>query len=260
MGRTPREVRRATDPAMMYNRMAANPISPIVLGALMATASATKQHKPTPVQERPETLADLLKRLGNIPANRVRLRPAPGTATEEDVIRNNESLFRTALCELVDGTLVEKPVGWEESAIAILIARFLGNFVQPRKLGTVLGSDGMLRLVPGLMRAPDVSFIARGRLKRYKKGGERYPSIGADLAVEVYSKSNTKAEIGRKLKEYFAAGTRLAWIVDPKTETVRVHRSPEEFVVLKVGDVLDGGDVLPGFQVPVQELFELDDD
>jgi Uma2 family endonuclease len=76
----------------------------------------------------------------------------------------------------------------------------------------------------------------------------------------VLSKSNTKAEIARKMKEYFAAGTRLAWIVDPKTETVRVHRSPEEFVVLKAGDVLDGGDVLPGFQVPVQELFELDDD
>ncbi len=151
----------------------------------MATASATERCKPTPIQERPETVADLLRRLGNIPAHRVRLQPAPGTATEEDVIRNNESLFRTALCELVDGTLVEKPVGWEESAIAILIARFLGNFVQPRRLGTVLGSDGMLRLFPGLMRAPDVSFIARGRLKRYKRGGERYPSIGPDLAVEV---------------------------------------------------------------------------
>ena len=82
----------------------------------------------------------------------------------------------------------------------------------------------MLRLVPGLSRAPDVSFIARGRLKRYKRGGERYPSIGPDLAVEVISKSNTKAEIARKMDEYFAAGTRLAWVVDPKTETVRVHR------------------------------------
>jgi Uma2 family endonuclease len=226
----------------------------------MATASATERRKPTPVQERPETLADLLTRLGNIPANRVRLHPFPGMATEEDVIRNNESLFRTAICELVDGTLVEKPVGWEESAIAILIARFIGNFVEPRRLGTVLGSAGMLRLVPGLMRAPDVSFIARGRLKRYKKGGARYPSIGPDLAVEVYSKSNTRAEIARKMDEYFAAGTRLAWVVDPKTETVRVHREPRKFVVLQVGDALDGGDVIPGLRIPVQDLFELEDD
>ncbi len=158
----------------------------------MATVSASKRRKPAPAPERPETIADLLKRLGNIPAHRVRLDPPPGTATEADVIRNNESLFRTAICELVDGTLVEKPVGWEESVVAILIAGQLLNYVRPRKLGQVLGSDGMLRLVPGLMRAPDVSFIARGRLKRYKQGGERYPSIGPDLAVEVLARATPR--------------------------------------------------------------------
>jgi Uma2 family endonuclease len=221
-------------------------------------ATVTERRGPAVTQDRPRTLADLLRRLGNVPANRVRLHPPPGTATEDDVIRNNESKF-APLCELVDGTLVEKPVGWEESAIAILIANFLGNHVRPRRLGTVLGSDGMLRLVPGLMRAPDVSFIARGRLKRYKRGGECYPSIGADLAVEVVSKSNTRAEITRKLVEYFAAGTRLAWVVDPKTETVRVHHSPRKFVVLKEGDVLDGGDVIPGLRIPVRDLFDLED-
>jgi Uma2 family endonuclease len=208
----------------------------------------------------PETLADLLRRLGNIPLHRVRLHPPPGTATEEDVIRNNESLSRTAICELVDGTLVEKPVGWEESAIAGYIIQALLNFVRPRRLGKVLAPDGMLRLVPGLMRAPDASFIARGRLKRYERGGERYPSIGPDLAVEVISKSNTRAEIARKLVEYFAAGTRMAWVVDPKTETVRVHQAPRKFVVVGSGDVLDGGDVIPGLLIPVKDLFDLEDD
>lgn len=121
-------------------------------------ATVTEPLEPAALRERPESLADLLRRLGNIPADRVRLHPPPGMATEEDVIRNNESLFRTAICELVDGTLVEKPEGWEESAIAILIARFLGNYVDPRRLGTVLGADGMLRLVPGLMHAAPRTF------------------------------------------------------------------------------------------------------
>lgn len=223
----------------------------------MSLATTTSRQKPIPAPGRPQTLADLLKRLGGIPASRVRLHPPPGTATEEDAIRNNESLFRTAICELVDGTLVEKAMGWEESAIAMLIGRLIGNFAEPLNLGIVLGSDGMLRLVPGLMRTPDVSFVARGRLKRYKRGGERYPSLGADLAVEVVSKSNTRAEIARELVEYFAAGTRLAWVVDPKKEKVRVHRAPESFVLLGVDDVLDGGDVLPGLRIPVRRLFEL---
>jgi len=221
----------------------------------MATVAVPRQ--PASITDRPETVADLLRRLGNVPAHRVRLQPPPGTATEKDLIRNNESRFRTAICELVDGTLVEKPMGWEESAIATLISHFLLNFVQPRKLGTVLGADGMLRLVPGLVRVPDVSFLVRGKLTRYKHGGQRVPSVAADLAVEVISKSNTKAEIARKLEEYFAAGTRLAWVVDPKTSTVRVHTAPRESVLLSLADILDGGDVLPGFRLPVRELFNL---
>lgn len=223
----------------------------------MATATVPE---PISLDQPSATLADLLRRLGNVPAHRVRLHPPPGTATEEVLICHHESLSRTAICELVDSTLVEQPVGWEESAIAILIARLLVEFAQPRHLGTVLGADGMLRLVPGLVRAPDVSFIARGRLEHDKRGGERYPSISPDLAVEVISKSNTRAEIALKLTEYFAAGTRLAWIVDPKTETVRVHQAPRKFTVLGPVDELDGGEVIPGLRIRVRDLFDLEDD
>jgi Uma2 family endonuclease len=222
-------------------------------------ATVTGRREPAFVEAQPQTVADLLRRLGNVPAHRVRLHPAPGTATEKDLLRNNESKLRTAICELVDGTLVEKPVGWEESAIAIRIARFLLNFVEPRRLGTVLGADGMLRLVPGLVRVPDVSFLVRGKLTRYQRGGHRIPSVAADLAVEVISRSNTKPEIARKLGEYFAAGTRLVWVVDPKTRTVRVHTTPREAEVLGIHDVLDGGDVLPEFRLPVRDLFEWDE-
>jgi Uma2 family endonuclease len=223
-------------------------------------ATVTARRKPRPIADRPETVADLLRRLGNVPAHRVRLHPPPGTATERDVLRQNAAKFKTAICELVDGTLVEKPVGWEESAIALLIAHALLTFTKPRRLGTVLGADGMLRLVPGLIRVPDVSFLARGKVTRYKRGGQRVPSVAADLAVEVLSRSNTKAEIARKLEEYFAAGTRLAWVVDPKTQTVRVHTSPRESIVLGLDGILDGGDVLPGFRLLVRDLFDVDND
>src|SRR5271157_5259469 len=86
------------------------------------------------------TIGDLLKRLGNIPAGRVRLHPTPGTATEKDVIEILDRENRP--CELVEGTLVEKPVGYEESEIAVVILTALYSFVRPRKLGIVTGPDG----------------------------------------------------------------------------------------------------------------------
>ena len=103
-------------------------------------------------------LGDLLKRLGNIPAERVRLHPTPGTATEKDVLYMLDHENR--LCELVDGTLVEKAVGYEESEIAGILLTFLNNFVRPRKLGIVTGADGTIRLFPGLVRMPDVAFAS----------------------------------------------------------------------------------------------------
>jgi Uma2 family endonuclease len=208
---------------------------------------------------RPENVAELLRRLGRIPASRVRLQPPPGTATESDLVRNNESKFKTAICELVDGTLVEKPLGWVESEIAILIATALANFVRPRKLGRVLGADGMQRMIPGLIRVPDVSFFARGKLTRSKHGATPIAPLVGDLVVEVVSKSNTKPEIARKATEYFAAGTRLMWVVEPKPQTVRVHTAPGDFVVLGMDDWLDGGNVLPGFRLAVRDLFESED-
>jgi Uma2 family endonuclease len=74
---------------------------------------------------------------------------------------------------------------------------------------------------------------------------------------ELVDQSNTKAEIVRKIDEYFAAGTHLVWVVDLKTRTVRVHTAPGDPLMLDVGDVLDGGDVLPGLRIPVGDLFEL---
>ncbi len=219
----------------------------------MATGFA---RKPAAAVGRPENVAQLLRRLGNIPAFRVRLEPPIGTATEKDLVRHNESKLKTAICELVDGTLVEKAMGWNESEIAALIIHAILSFARHRKLGKVLGADGMQRMVPGLIRIPDVSFFARGKLTRSQHGAAPIAPLAGDLVVEVVSKSNTKPEIARKLSEYFAAGSRLAWVVEPKSQTVRVHTAPGESIVLGVDDSLDGGSVLPGFRLAVRELFE----
>jgi Uma2 family endonuclease len=222
----------------------------------MATVSSPRRtHQPAPSTDSTETVADLLRRLGDIPARRVRLHPTPGTATERDLIRENENKLRTATYELVDSTLVEKGMGVEESEIALLIGHYLLAFILPRKLGMVTGADGTMRTTGTQVRAPDVAFLSRARFPGGKKPKGAVAPIAPDLAVEVLSKSNTKKEIARKLDEYFASGTRLAWIVDPKTQTVRVHTSPTESALLKGDAALDGGDVLPGFRLALAELF-----
>ncbi|AMV38615.1 Uma2 family endonuclease [Planctomyces sp. SH-PL62] len=201
----------------------------------------------------PETVADLLERLGDVPAFRVRLDPPLGTATERDVVEAHDRENR--LFELVDGVLVEKTMGFEESRYAILLASYLIAFLRDTDLGVVLGADGTVKLLPGLVRIPDVSFISWGRYPKGLRPGE-IPAVAPDLAVEILSKSNTRKEMARKLDEYFQAGVRLVWYVDPKAREVRVYESPADPVTLTAADVLDGGAVLPGFRLPLAEWFD----
>lgn len=204
-----------------------------------------------------ETMADLLAQLGDIPPERVRMRPTLGTATEQDALDLQAREGR--LCELVDGILVEKTVGLRESYLAIILSHILLNFVSPRKLGIVTGADGMMRLTGGLVRIPDVAFIAWERLPGRRLPSEPIPDVAPNLAVEVLSPGNTPGEMARKRREYFTAGVRLGWLVDPRTRTVAVYTAPEPATVLSEAQTLDGGDVLPGLMLPLGELFaELD--
>jgi Uma2 family endonuclease len=196
-----------------------------------------------------QTVADLLERLGGIPARRVRLRPTPGTATEQDVIEVHDR--EKKLCELVDGVLVEKVMGFDESRVSTLLAGYLIAYLNRCDLGAALSADGMMKLFPGLVRIPDVSFISWARYPRGKRGRREIPAVVPDLAVEILSKGNTRKEMARKLNEYFRAGVRLVWLVDPKTRTAKVYTSPSRFVELGEDDSLDGGDVLPGLTLPI---------
>jgi Uma2 family endonuclease len=204
-----------------------------------------------------QTLADLLEHLGGVDPGRVRAHPAPGTATERDVLTVQAQTGR--LCELVDGVLVEKPTGLRESCLAAALIALLRGFVRPRNLGLVTAPDGMMRLAPQLVRIPDVAFLSWDRLPGRRVPDEPVPELAPDLAVEVLSESNTPAEMARKRQEYFNAGVRLVWFVDPDARTVEVYTAPDQSTALNEGDTLDGGAVLPGFAVPLRELFaELD--
>ncbi len=204
------------------------------------------------------TLADLLKRFGPMPDNRIRRNPPPGTATVKDVLAVHRR--EKKLCELVDGILVEKPMGYEESQLAAEIVFLLKSFIRPKRLGVVASEGGMLRLFPAMVRIPDVSFISRSRLPGGKPPRGPMPGIAPNLAVEVLSKSNTDREMSRKLEDYFEAGVELVWFVDPPTRTVKVYTSPDKFTVLKGAQLLSGGAVLPGFKVKVAELFSVLDE
>jgi Uma2 family endonuclease len=197
-----------------------------------------------------ETVADLLESLGDIPPDRVRMRPPPGTATEDDVIAIHAREKR--LCELVDGVLVEKPMGFDESRMASEIISALVVYLHMHDLGVATGADGMLRLMPGLIRIPDACFVSWSVLPRTYG---QIPSIAPDLAVEVLSPSNTPKEMERKLHEYFAAGTRLVWYFDLRNRTVSVYTSPDQATVLDESQTLEGGEVLPGLKLPLHDLF-----
>jgi Uma2 family endonuclease len=210
------------------------------------------------VPDMPETVADLLTLLGDIPPERILIRPPLGAATEADVLAALEAPCKR-LCELIDGVLVEKPMGYTESVLASLLVEVLNAFVRSRNLGLVTSPDGTIRLWAGRVRIPDVAFFSWERMPNRRRPTEPIPSLAPDLAVEILSRSNTAAEMLLKRQDYFRVGVRLVWEIDPEERTVAVYTSPNSRVVLVEADVMDGGEVLLGFMLPLRDLFaELD--
>ena len=201
-----------------------------------------------------ENAAELVQRLGHIPLERIRFTPPPGTATERDLLtalRRSDRLY-----ELVDGTLVEKPMGLSESMLAGHILRKIGNFAEEHDLGIPAGEAGTVRLLKGLVRIPDVAFFGWDKLPGRVLPSRAIPDLAPDLAIEVLSKGNTPAEMERKLREYFLAGVRLVWLIDPRQRQATVYTGPDApAATLDAEQALDGGDVLPGFRLPLAELF-----
>lgn len=163
--------------------------------------------------------------------------------------------------ELVRGELVPvTPAGREHGVLTGYLALELALFAREHGLGRVY-TDGVgytLFVDPDTVRGPDVSFVSRDREATLKSVRGFIPGA-PDLAVEVRSPDNTLAELSVKAAEYLEAGARLVWIVDPPTRQVQVLRPGQPLAVLAQDEALDGGDVLPGFSLPISRLFaELD--
>lgn len=106
--------------------------------------------------------------------------------------------------------------------------------------------------------APDISFVPKARLEAlgFKPNEKRFFPGAPDLAVEVLSENNTRAEFNERLKDFLGSGTQLAWIVDPGQQRAEVWHSLTQRELIGSGGVLDGGSVLPGFRYPVADLFK----
>jgi Uma2 family endonuclease len=202
--------------------------------------------------------AEWLHDLGDIPLERILFDPWPGSATESDLLRKVE--IEKQLCELVDGTLVEKPMGWYESILAMLLGRELLNFILPRRLGIVSGPDGPLRFRLGLVRLPDISFISAQQLKQSSGKRDAIASLVPDLVVEILSVGNRPAEMQRKLEEYFNAGVQSVWYINPATRTAEIYKSTEDVQQVKLDEVLSAQEVLPGFEIRLSDLFKSADE
>ncbi|MFH5806339.1 Uma2 family endonuclease [Alienimonas sp. DA493] len=201
------------------------------------------------------TVADILEQFGDVPLYRIVMDPAPGTATEADIDRVKRETGR--LCELIDGTLIEKAVGAESDLMGSKLIALLLPFVEARGLGWVLGGQGFLRLSGSRLRSADVAFV------RYEQvEGDRFPSTPAypalypDLAIEILSPGNTAREMRTKRADCFTAGTRLVWEIDPAAETATVYTGVDQVAEeLGADGTLGGRDVLPGFSVPLRDVL-----
>lgn len=184
-------------------------------------------------------------------------------ATATQGLHTPEELFEISdrpMPELVDGQLVERPpMGQKSDAVAATILFAIFGFVKAHHLGVVNGSQGSFQIFaddPKKVRIPDVSFTRRERLPRGQVE-EGHGKVAPDLVVEVISPNDLAVDLFAKLHDYLGAGVPLIWVAYPEKQDIFVLRSDKTAVLLQSGDVLDGGDVLPGFRCPVADLFKI---
>ena len=201
----------------------------------------------------PESLAQVIERLGSIPLHRVRVNPPPGLAVEADVLGRDNGNKR--LCELADGVLVDKEPGFYKSVLGAVFVGKLEGFVYDRGLGITLGPGAPIRLAPGLIRMPEASFLSWQHFPGRKLPAGSILNAAPDFVLDILTSGNTPGEMARKLREYLAAGVQLIWYLAPVSRSVAVHRADGTTAVVTEGGTLEGEDVMPGFSLPLRDWF-----
>ena len=158
--------------------------------------------------------------------------------------------------EVIDGELRERCMSTKSSAIAMLLVKFLWRWIDAGHPGWVTGEGGgyvIFPWAPGDVRMPDVAFTSDSRAARPPESG--WSTVPPDLAIEVVSPNDHVSDAEDKAQDYVRAGVKLVWVVVPSTKAVHVWWGQEKREVRLPGDTLEGGDVLPDFQLSVSELF-----
>ena len=160
--------------------------------------------------------------------------------------------------ELVKGNIiVMSPSGYESDEVAAEMVSQLRNWVKPRKLGRITASSAGFRLPNSDLRAPDASFVLAERLRRSPK---TFAQLAPDLTVEVKSPSDNLEDIRAKIQEFLSLGTKVGILLNPDEQVVEVYNLGKEVIVLHNGDVLTVPELLPGWEVPVSDLWPVEFD
>ena len=157
--------------------------------------------------------------------------------------------------ELINGEIIMSPTGFRHEDIAAAVLTAMRLHVRQHELGSVCGSSLGCWMASGNLLSPDVSFIHKARIPRGKDAAKRYFQGAPDIVVEILSPWDRTIRTHDKMVEYFDSGARLAWVINPEEKSVLVYRGSEADRLLRVTDTLEGEDVLPGFRLPLAELF-----
>ena len=161
--------------------------------------------------------------------------------------------------EVVSGELVKSPRNnFQHSNICGRLLYALAMFNRKHRLGVVLGSSTGFWMFNRNCRAPDVSFIPKGRLEKiqFSPTAKKFFPGAPDLVVDILSPNNTRAEIDERLRDFFGSGTQIAWLINPDTQSAEVCRSLTQRRLIGPGGELDGEHLLAGFRCPINELFK----
>ncbi|MDY7004610.1 MAG: Uma2 family endonuclease [Cyanobacteriota bacterium] len=158
--------------------------------------------------------------------------------------------------ELINGEVVDMGnSGMEHGNITAYLCGLIELYARPKKLGVTCDSSTAFTFKSGNKRSPDISFVSKDRLLGLKRLPKGYFQGAPDLAVEVIYPNNTFEELHQKIVEYFENNCRLVWVINPDEKSILVYHKPKPDKLLQVTDNLDGEDILPGFILPVTDLF-----